>query len=160
MEPITLNPGVRILHLEDTYTDQLFVKEMLASENFAARIEVVKTREAFENALRAGTFDLIISDYSLPSFDGVRALTIARNVCPDLPFIFFSGTIGEELAVDSLRGGAVDYVLKQRPARLLPAIRRAIDDAQERARLRGAEEKIREQAALLDKALSAFGWAV
>src|SRR6202012_4199855 len=75
---------------------------------------------------------------------------------PEIPFIFFSGTIGEETAVDSLRGGAWDYVLKQRPARLIPAIRRAIADAQERARLRGAEEKIREQAALLDKASDAI----
>jgi two-component system, cell cycle sensor histidine kinase and response regulator CckA len=155
MEPATTNP-VRILHLEDTYTDQLFVREMLASEQLAVEIEVVKSRETFEGALRSKNFDLIISDYSLPSFDGVTALSIARRVRPDLPFIFFSGTIGEELAVDSLRGGAVDYVLKQRPARLIPAIRRAIDDAQERGRLRGAEEKIREQAALLDKASDAI----
>ncbi|HWC60428.1 MAG TPA: PAS domain S-box protein, partial [Verrucomicrobiae bacterium] len=156
METKTPNPPVRILHLEDTYTDQLFVREMLASEQLPVEIEVVKSREAFENALRTKSFDLIISDYSLPSFDGVSALAIARKFFPQTPFIFFSGTIGEELAVDSLRGGAVDYVLKQRPARLLPAIRRAIEDAQERARLREAEEKIREQAALLDKASDAI----
>ena len=156
METKTPNPPVRILHLEDTYTDQLFVREMLASEQLPVEIEVVKSREAFENALRTKSFDLIISDYSLPSFDGVSALAIARRFFPQTPFIFFSGTIGEELAVDSLRGGAVDYVLKQRPARLLPAIRRAIEDAQERARLREAEEKIREQAALLDKASDAI----
>ncbi|HWD91292.1 MAG TPA: response regulator [Verrucomicrobiae bacterium] len=156
METKDTNQAVRILHLEDTYTDQLFVQETLLSEHFVATIENVKTREDFESALRTKVFDLIISDYSLPSFDGVSALAIARQVRPEIPFIFFSGTIGEELAVDGLRGGAVDYVLKQRPARLLPAIRRAIQDARERARLRGAEEKIRQQAALLDKASDAI----
>jgi PAS domain S-box-containing protein len=155
METETVKQSVRILHLEDTPTDQLFVREMLISD-LAAQIEVVKTKDTFENALRGGDFDLIISDFSLPSFDGASALAIAKKLRPELPFLFFSGTIGEEQAVESLQGGAVDYVLKQRPARLLPAIRRAIADAQERARLRGAEEKIREQAALLDKASDAI----
>ncbi|HEY2083507.1 MAG TPA: PAS domain S-box protein, partial [Verrucomicrobiae bacterium] len=156
METKESNKTVRILHLEDTYTDQLFVQETLVSEHLISEIDVVKSREAFENALRAKVYDLIISDYSLPSFDGVTALSIAKRICPETPFMFFSGTIGEELAVDGLHGGAVDYVLKQRPARLLPAIRRALKDARERARLRGAEEKIREQAALLDKARDAI----
>src|SRR5690606_32469683 len=75
---------------------------------------------------------------------------------PETPFLFFSATIGEELAVDSLKGGAVDYVLKQRPHRLIPAILRALKDAADRARLRQAEERIREQAALLDKASDAI----
>lgn len=156
MQTKNTNQAVRILHLEDTYTDQLFVQETLLSEQFVATIEHVKTREGFEGALLTKAFDLIISDYSLPSFDGVSALAIAKEIRPEIPFIFFSGTIGEELAVDGLRGGAVDYVLKQRPARLVPAIRRAIQDARERARLRGAEEKIRQQAALLDKASDAI----
>lgn len=148
--------AVRILHLEDTQSDRLFVRETLISENFVSEIETVSSRVAFEKALQSSSYDLIISDYSLPSFDGVTALGIARKLCPDIPFIFFSGTIGEELAVEGLRGGAVDYVLKQRPARLVPAIRRAIKDAAERQRLRGAEQKIREQAALLDKASDAI----
>jgi two-component system, cell cycle sensor histidine kinase and response regulator CckA len=156
METKETNQAVRILHLEDTDSDQLFVQETLISENLVAETDVVKSRETFENALRTKVYDLIISDYSLPSFDGVTALSIAKKLCPEIPFMFFSGTIGEELAVDGLRGGAVDYVLKQRPARLLPAIRRALHDARERARLRGAEEKIREQAALLDKASDAI----
>jgi two-component system cell cycle sensor histidine kinase/response regulator CckA len=152
----TPKQAVRILHLEDTDSDQLFVRETLLAELPGVEIELVSSRETFENALRKKTFDLIISDYSLPSFDGITALSIARKMYPELPFIFFSGTIGEETAVDSLRGGAWDYVLKQRPARLIPAIRRAIADAQERARLRGAEQRIREQAALLDKASDAI----
>ena len=156
MEAKTTPQPVRILHLEDTDTDRMFVRETLASEQFAADIEVVQSRETFENALNTKAFDLIISDYSLPSFDGVTALSIAKKLRPQLPFLFFSGTIGEEVAVESLRGGASDYVLKQRPARLVPAIRRAIADAQERARFREAEEKIREQAALLDKASDAI----
>jgi PAS domain S-box-containing protein len=156
METKAINQVVRILHLEDTYSDQLFVRETLVSEHFISEIEVVTSRETFENALRTKTYDLIISDYALPSFDGFTALSIAKRLCLATPFIFFSGTIGEELAVDGLRGGAVDYVLKQRPARLLPAVRRAIKDGEEHARLRVAEEKIREQAALLDKASDAI----
>src|SRR5690348_10932782 len=114
--------AVRILHLEDTQSDQMFVRETLISENFVSEIETVNSRQGFENALQSRSYDLIISDYALPSFDGFTALGIARKLCPGIPFIFFSGTIGEELAVESLRGGAVDYVLKQRPARLVPAI--------------------------------------
>jgi len=151
-----LSRAIRILHLEDTDTDQMFVRETLRAELPGVEIEVVSSRETFENALRNKAFDLIISDFSLPSFDGVTALSIVRKSHPELPFIFFSGTIGEETAVDSLRGGAWDYVLKQRPARLITAIRRAIADAQERGRLRRAEEKIREQAALLDEASDAI----
>ena len=156
METKPLNQAVRILHLEDTDSDQMLVRETLLSELPGVEIEVVSSRETFENALHKKRFDLIISDFSLPSFDGVTALSIAKKMRPELPFIFFSGTIGEETAVDSLRSGAWDYVLKQRPARLMPAIRRAIADAQEHTRLRGAEQKIREQAALLDKASDAI----
>ena len=156
METKPLNQAVRILHLEDTDSDQMLVRETLLSELPSVEIEVVSSRETFENALYKKRFDLIISDFSLPSFDGVTALSIAKKMRPELPFIFFSGTIGEETAVDSLRSGAWDYVLKQRPARLMPAIRRAIADAQEHTRLRGAQQKIREQAALLDKASDAI----
>ncbi len=116
---------VRILHLEDNENDHILVREMLQADGLPREVVPVKSRDDFDSALRRDKYDLIISDYTLPSFDGLRALSPARAVCPETPFIFFSGTIGEEAAVESLRNGAVDYVLKQRPSRLAPAGRRA-----------------------------------
>ena len=91
-----------------------------------AEFERVDTREAFEGGLAGNVYDLILSDFSLPSFDGLSALGIARERCPDVPFIFVSGVLGEEVAVDTLQKGATDYVLKQRLTRLVPAMNRAL----------------------------------
>jgi len=133
---------VRILHLEDDENDQVLVREMLQTEGLACELVAVKSRVDFNSALRQNKYDLILSDYTLPSFDGLRALSLAQEVCPETPFIFFSGTIGEEAAVESLRNGAVDYVLKQRPNRLAPAIRRALRNRQERALRKQAEQAL------------------
>ncbi|HLX95298.1 MAG TPA: PAS domain S-box protein [Verrucomicrobiae bacterium] len=139
-----LQHPVRILHLEDNEHDQVLVREMLLAEGLACEIATAKTREDFDSTLRLARYDLIISDYTLPSFDGLRALSLAREVCPETPFIFFSGTIGEEAAVESLKNGAVDYVLKQRPSRLVPAVRRALRSAEERARRQRAESALQQ----------------
>ena len=96
-------------------------------------------------ALKKGPFDLIISDYSLPSFNGFAALALRQEVAPDVPFVLFSGTIGEEPAVESLKRGATDYVIKQRPERLGPAVRRAIQEVRDRAERRRIEEQLRKQ---------------
>ena len=96
----------------------------------------------FENALAGQAFDLIISDFSLPSFDGLKALALARKLSPQTPFIFFSGTIGEEVAVESLKNGASDYVLKQRPQRLVGAVRNALRTREERMRLVQVESEL------------------
>ncbi|HUA39130.1 MAG TPA: PAS domain S-box protein [Candidatus Sulfopaludibacter sp.] len=133
---------VHILHLEDSENDQILVREMLHVEGLNCEFVPVKTREDFNSAVRQNKFDLIISDYTLPSFDGLHALSLAREVCPETPFIFFSGTIGEEAAVESLRNGAVDYVLKQQPSRLGPAVRRALRNRQERALRKQAESAL------------------
>ncbi len=85
---------------------------------------------------------LILSDFTLPDFDGLAALEIACEEAPDIPFIFLSGTIGEERAIEALRRGAVDYVLKTNPARLVPAVRRALREVEERSRRRAAERQI------------------
>src|SRR5262244_4189680 len=98
----------------------------------------VATRAAFLDALRDFNPDLILADYSLPSFDGIAALSIAREQCPAAPFVFVSGALGEELAIETLKQGATDYVLKQRLARLAPAVRRALGEAEERTVLRVA----------------------
>jgi PAS domain S-box-containing protein len=147
---------LQILHLEDNATDGELVRALLEEEGIACSILRVETREAFDVALRRGRFDLIISDFTLPSFDGLSALALARTECPDTAFIFVSGTIGEELAVDSLKEGAVDYILKDRISRLPAAVRRAVRETRERLARRGAEERLRQQAALLDKATDAI----
>ena len=140
---------MRVLHLEDNENDQILVKEMLQADGLACEMVAVKARDEFEAALRRDGFDLIISDFSLPSYDGLKALALARELSPQTPFIFFSGTIGEEVAVESLRNGASDYVLKQRPHRLTVAIRRALTNVQERARLELVEGELRQLEARL-----------
>src|ERR671910_255798 len=102
----------------------------------------VQTRADFEAALVNGDFDLVLSDYSLPSFDGLSALKLAKEIRPEVPFILVSGAIGEERAIEALKSGATDYVLKQRLERLVPAVRRAVREAEERNERRRAEEAL------------------
>lgn len=153
--PPSDNHSIRVLHLEDTEADHILVREMLAAEGLDCHFRLAHNRDEFESAVRRDKFDLIISDFSLPSYDGMRALALAEEWQKDVPFIFFSGTIGEETAVESLKTGATDYVVKQRPRRLVAAVRRALQEAEDRRRREQAEQKIREQAALLDKAQDA-----
>ena len=135
---------LHILHLEDNPNDADLVKGLLEAEGFACHIVVVENRDDFSYALDRGGFDLILSDFSLPSYDGRSALLLARRKCPDVPYIFFSGTIGESAAIESLKAGATDYILKQWPARLVPAIRRALSEARELAERKRAEEQLRQ----------------
>jgi two-component system, cell cycle sensor histidine kinase and response regulator CckA len=148
--------SLRILHLEDNSFDAELMQTQLEAEGVSCTIKRVETREAFLSALEKEQFDLVISDFTLPSFDGVSALSLCRESKPDVPFIFVSGTIGEESAVQSLKSGATDYILKDRMTRLAASVRRAVQEAQGRAERRRADEKIREQAALLDKARDAI----
>src|SRR6266540_2663166 len=113
-------PVLRILHLEDDPADAELIRVKLKAMDIACAIERVETKADFLARLEQQCFDLIISDYTLPGFDGRSALKIARQKCPEVPFIFVSGTIGEEVAVDSLKQGATDYVLKDRLSRLWP----------------------------------------
>jgi len=138
MEPI------RILHLEDQPDDADLVRETLERQGLRFRTEWVSTREAFERALERGGTNLVLSDYSLPSFDGLSALRIVQERAPGVPFILVSGTLGEEAAIESLRSGATDYVLKSRLSRLAPAVRRALSEAEERRQHRQAEERFRQ----------------
>jgi two-component system, cell cycle sensor histidine kinase and response regulator CckA len=148
--------SIRVLHLEDNEHDQIFVQEMLRVGGLDCELVAVKTSGDFETELRKNHYDLIISDYSMPSFDGLSGLEMAQKLSPDIPFIFFSGTIGEESAVESLKKGAADYVIKQRPQRLVPAIRRALQNVEAKSLLKQTEQKNREQAELLDKATDAI----
>lgn len=135
-------PGepVSILLVEDNSDDALLMEMELRRQGLSFDIERVETEADFRRALAADP-DLVLCDYRLPAFDGARALAIRLKVAPRTPFIFVSGTIGEDVAVESLRGGATDYVLKDHLARLGPVVSRALQEAVERnERERLAEE--------------------
>ncbi len=135
-----MEPLLRILSLEDNVNDFEFIQHNLEKEGIACELERVASRKDFIAAVDTGSFDLILADHSLPGFDGLSALEIAREKCPKVPFIFVSGALGEEVAIETLRSGATDYVLKTRLARLGPAVKRAVREAKDRSKRRLAEE--------------------
>ncbi|HEV8544385.1 MAG TPA: response regulator [Verrucomicrobiae bacterium] len=147
---------ITILLLEDNATDSDLVEAMLQRAGFVPDIVRVLTENDFKLALLNSNPDLIISDYSLPSYSGKAALMAAQKLNPEIPFIFYSGTIGEEAAIDALRLGATDYVLKDKPKRLVSTVERALEAAEQKTSQREAEEKIRAQALLLDLATDAI----
>jgi diguanylate cyclase (GGDEF)-like protein/PAS domain S-box-containing protein len=120
---------LRVLHLEDSARDAEVVCHKLAAAGLVCDILVAREKESFEVALAAEPFDLIISDYNLPGYDGVSALKHARTAQPDVPVILISGTVGEDEAVRCLHIGATDYLLKARLGRLGAAVQRAIREA-------------------------------
>jgi PAS domain S-box-containing protein len=136
------NKRLNILHLEDEPDFAELVQSLLEQGGVEADIHRVGDRTAYVQALQNDAFDLIISDYHLPSFTGLEAMAMAKKEFPDTPFILVSGTIGEQAAIESLRAGATDYVLKQQPDRLPSAVRRAVQEAGERAKLREAETEL------------------
>jgi len=137
-----MNKALRILHLEDEPDFAELVRTLFEQDNLPAEINRVSAKAPFEKAVEAGGFDIIISDYHLPGYTGLEALKTAQKQCPHVPFILVSGTIGEQAAIESLRAGATDYVLKQKPDRLPSAVRRAIKEAEEHTRLRDAEREL------------------
>lgn len=132
-----------ILHLEDNPMDRELVRKSLEAEDFDYRIVPCETRAEFEKLLVNEAYSLLLVDYQLPDFSGKDAMEMARARCPDVPFIFLSGVLGEEAAIESLHSGATDYVLKQRQERLLPAIRRALAEAAEHRQRQAAERAAR-----------------
>jgi two-component system cell cycle sensor histidine kinase/response regulator CckA len=137
---------LRILHLEDDPNDTEILTMLLADEAIPAEVHRVETRKDFEAALEKDDWNVIVSDFSLPSFDGLKALGITRQKFGDMPFILFSGTIGEETAIECLKRGATDYVLKQRPARLVAAMRSILNAAEDRERHKKFEEELKRSA--------------
>jgi signal transduction histidine kinase len=143
---------LRLLLLEDSPLDAELIVTHLAEGGFDCDASRVQTRADFEAALAGDCPDLILADFLMPSFDGVTALKMAQERCPDVPFLFVSGAMGEEVAIETLKSGATDYVLKQRLERLVPAVRRALREAAERAERRRLEEALRQRAEELAEA--------
>ena len=143
MEAQTKKP-IRILCLEDNGNDRELLEKILAGDGLICDFVHARDRKEFETALVLGGYDLIISDFNLPQYDGMTALATVRQGDVQTPFIFVSGTIGEERAVESLRCGATDYVLKDRRERLVSAVRRALRDSQDRAERKLLEDQLRQ----------------
>jgi PAS domain S-box-containing protein len=135
---------LRILCLEDNRLDAELIALRLQNDGVEHTIDRVDTRESYEAALATGSYDLILADYSLPSFDGWTALRLVRGLHPDLPFIFVSGASGEDIAIEAVKSGATDYVLKQRLTRLTPVVRRAIRELREKQERYDTERVLRE----------------
>ncbi|HUQ94016.1 MAG TPA: PAS domain S-box protein [Bryobacteraceae bacterium] len=129
--------------MEDNPADAELILATLEKDGIRCEASRVETQDDFRVAIENSSFNLILADCSLPSFDGLSALQITKEInairtgseekIPETPFIFVTGSIGEELAIDTLKRGATDYVLKWRLSRLAPAVRRAIAEAEERA---------------------------
>lgn len=121
---------IKILHLEDNPYDAELIREHLNENGFSVELTVVDTQNDFQRNLQTNEYDLILSDFALPTFNGKDALLLTKEIKPDIPFIFLSGTMGEDAAIESLVYGATDYVLKNKPERLIPAINRAIQESE------------------------------
>ncbi len=146
--------------VEDDSSDAILIERELRKGGLQYESWRVQNREQFVQALNQQRPDIILSDHGLPAFDGLTALAIAKEKVPDVPFIFVTGSLGEEIAIKTLKSGATDYVLKHALRNLVPAVRRALDQATERAHRKEAERQLsRSQArktAILDAALDAI----
>jgi signal transduction histidine kinase/DNA-binding response OmpR family regulator len=154
---------LRILLLEDDAHDAELVHELFEANRLDCEIIRAQTRAEFLAALKDVEIGLILADYRLPSFDGLSALKLAQRARPDLPFIFVSGTLGEEVAIEALKIGATDYILKGRLSRLVPSVQRALREARERSERKKAEEALRRSEMYLAEAqrlshTGSFGW--
>jgi diguanylate cyclase (GGDEF)-like protein len=150
---------VRMLFVEDVETDAELMVRRLRQDGIQCIYTRVETEPAFAAALRERQYDIILSDFSLPQFDGMSALALARGELPDIPFIFVSGTIGEERAIEALRCGAVDYVLKSNLKRLAPAVTRALREAEQKAERAAQQNRIARLTRILEM-LSGINTAV
>ena len=145
-----MNSFLRILYLEDNPKDADLVQATLESGGVGCEIRRVESEADFSAALKQNEFELILADYTLPSFDGISALKIAVENRPEVPFIFVSGTLDEEVAIDALKKGATDYVFKTRLSRIFPAVQRALRDGEERAERKRGESLFTGEKRLLE----------
>lgn len=136
---------IRVLHLDDSQGGAELVVMALEMQKteFSATVQYVQNQEQFTAALVTRDFDIILSDYRMPGFDGEQALRVAQERCPEIPFIMVTGELGEERVIETLQRGATDYVLKDRIFRLIPAMKRALEGAEIQRRRREVEEALR-----------------
>jgi PAS domain S-box-containing protein len=140
---ITIKTLLNILSLEDSVQDFDFIRKQLIDAGYALNISRVETENEYSSSLRSKPYDIILADFKLPGFDAFFALQLRNEICPAVPFICVSGAIGEERAIQLLKSGANDYVIKDRLERLPYAIKNAIIEAKEKENRRIAEEQLR-----------------
>lgn len=141
---LAMDKALRVLNLEDTQDDSWLLQRHLNRAGYQCMLRREQTAADFEKALRESEWDIILADYFLPGFTALDALRIAQQCNTDVPFIVVSGAVGEQAAVDVLREGAADYVMKDSLGRLVPAIEREMQEAEERRRRRAAESALHE----------------
>ncbi len=134
---------VRIIYIEDEIKDVELVQAQFFSEKFPFTMTHVENKDELFDELKKNKYDIILLDYSLPGFDPLETIAELKTLSPETPIIVISGTIGEELAIETLKAGAIDYVLKYRLASLVPAINRALQLFEERRKRRQAQEELR-----------------
>ncbi|HEY3416677.1 MAG TPA: response regulator, partial [Armatimonadota bacterium] len=154
---------LRVILIEDNVDDALLIEATLEEGDFAPNIHRLESEAALRAALAEGPWDIVISDYRLPHFNGLAALRIVREADADLPFILLSGVVGEEITVEAMRAGAGDFILKDHLVRLAPAVRRELKEAENRRERRQAEEdrqrllaEVQRRATELDATLSSI----
>ena len=156
---------MRILYLEDVPKDAQLIEATLEGEGISCELIRADNQDDFSSLLERGGYELILADYTLPLFDGLSALRIAQEVSPEIPFIFVSGTLKEEMAIEALKLGATDYVFKTRLSTIAPSVRRALREAADRSHRNLAEEALRRSEAYNAEAqrlshTGSFGWHV
>ncbi len=151
---------IKILHLEDDDRDAFLIQKTIQAEITGVNFKWVSSQKDFKNALIKEKFDLIMSDFIIPGFSGTKALEVAQSISPDTPYVYVSGHIGEDRAIEALKKGATDYVLKDKLKKLVPAIKRALSELDEKAKriefenaFKDAEEKFN---AIIDNVPVAF----
>ncbi|MEK7774285.1 MAG: ATP-binding protein [Candidatus Zixiibacteriota bacterium] len=135
--------NLRVLFVDDSENDALLLKQLIERAGYTVEYKVVAQSETMEHALLSRPWDVILCDYNMPNFTLCEALQLARQTDVDIPFIVVSGSIGEDLAVQAMKSGAHDYVMKDRPKRLVAAIEREVHEAGERRARKAAEERLR-----------------
>ncbi|HEX9006434.1 MAG TPA: response regulator, partial [Bacteroidota bacterium] len=158
---MTPSPGepVRILHLDDSPDDAVLIGHLLeiARNELPAAVTYVKNKQEYLDALARGEFDIILSDWRMPAYTGDDALVDARRLCPEIPFVMVTGEMGEDRAIETLKRGASDYVLKGNLIRLVPAIERALAEAENTRKRRRAEDELRQAKERLEVILEGAG---
>ena len=143
--PLRMKPDLKVLILEDNDSDADLLKRELRKNGFDFTAQIVQTRETFEYALDSFKPDIILSDYSLPAFNGIAAFNIKQIKAPHTPFIIISGAIGEEKSIELIKNGVNDYALKENLFSISPKIIRALKDADEAREKRITEEELKKQ---------------
>src|SRR6185436_8090595 len=146
------NPSLRVLHVEDSERDAMLLDRHLIRAGYELVTERVETPAALREILAQREWDVILCDYSMPQFNALAALSTMKEMNLDTPFIIISGTIGETSAVEAMRAGAHDYMMKDSLARLVPAIERELKEANNRRARRQAEQELKLQSVALEAA--------